>query len=383
MALTPYGKTGGPSWPALRFVGSKFADPRLLGLNTSQSIPMRLVDLVHASITVSRQPWYAPSPPAWVWERNFRATLVRAFLELSPKSANHWQATPNYHALEASEKGAISFLLGCVLTNALARRQFSMWHLIQLTQTRMSNVKVSSGSAKRRSRPDFVLADPSTSDWCLFEVKGRSGSQRTKFGTRTKANDLLVEKAMSQLLKQGPGSKAGLPPPTPAATYQRLGRDALATVVSIAALERGGLMVEWIDPPSRDAPEDPPTRGPRARAKRHQNEVQEEGLYTAYYRSVLQMLGPKSETERRTVGNTSLLMSHSDEADIDLGLAERLTDVLVDGAERDVLEAAASLRLEIGNGLYVDDDYTLLGGDGVLVLLGDSWRGLEETSRET
>ena len=156
------------SCPTIAYRGNGF-DSRLGNLlNSSTPIPVTWPEVIHAAITVGRGGWrdvfrhdrYSR------YEMLYRASMIYANLRTRRGSITKTDA---YHALDPSEKSAISYFLGLTFTKLLATKLLGIRWLLHL------DVYGTHLGARytNRGRPDLVGLDAS-GRWCVFEAKGRS-----------------------------------------------------------------------------------------------------------------------------------------------------------------------------------------------------------------
>lgn len=109
-----------------------------------------------------------------IQELNFRFYMVKAFL---CANNNFLQSSPAFGTLDPSEKAAINYFNGGILTKIFAGRCFDCPWLMHLDVYK-NNLYNSGGvridyNASSNSRPDFVGLSSSYNDYSIFEAKGR------------------------------------------------------------------------------------------------------------------------------------------------------------------------------------------------------------------
>lgn len=161
-------------------MGPTFTTPGVLHIHRDE--------ILWAAITVGRRSWADVLRHGLFssFEIEWRAAMVLS--NLARESDGHIVKSPAFHALDPSEKGAVSYFLGNVFAKLVAWRLFQVpWLLHVDVNARF----VPGGPLAATMRPDFVGLD-SAGRWIVMESKGRSGQLATNVINKAKEQTLSV-----------------------------------------------------------------------------------------------------------------------------------------------------------------------------------------------
>jgi len=167
--------------PQISYIGANFSKP-FTKFNKSASLTFSWPELVWAAVTVGKA---AGDEYAYgiysAQERLHRATIIRAYLRTSKKTVVQ---TKVYEMSDPSEKTSISFYLGMTLAKLFSEKLFGVPKLLHFAVYKDDYVtKTKAG----KSRPDLIGKDQK-GKWFVFEAKGRSNN----------FDDVALEKAKEQ-----------------------------------------------------------------------------------------------------------------------------------------------------------------------------------------
>lgn len=143
--------------------------------NGTGVIKVKWAELNHAAITVGRKNWDDVYFHQYHSEQEtgFRHHMINAFLKCD---CNQLMVSEAYRTLDPSEKGAINYFVGSILTKVFAERLFKTHWLMHLDVYKKSlyrsgglNIATVGDS---NSRPDFIGID-NLGNYNVFESKGR------------------------------------------------------------------------------------------------------------------------------------------------------------------------------------------------------------------
>jgi len=154
--------------PRLPYEPEGFPPYSAASLNAAAEILFSWEELCRAAVTVGRRNWadVLKFGTYSVLEALWRLAMIRANLVETP--AGRLRQSDAFRALDRSEKGAVSFFLGLVLTKLVAEKLFGVPWLLHLDVYRQQ-------LAPRfllPERPDFVGMD-AFGLWTVVESKGR------------------------------------------------------------------------------------------------------------------------------------------------------------------------------------------------------------------
>ena len=297
-------------------------------------------DLVRVAVHLGH-PWARGSgatldrPKLRKSEIAYRASVVRAFLEThAVKNGHVWRASEAYlEGLESTEKGGVGYALGMMFAVALAEQLLRAPHSLHVSvyADGLGIVFPAPAGRKRARTPDLLLRDRASALHAL-EAKAR-------FAPGPKAWTSAMDGALEQA--------------------RALDRYSLITGARVAsglqiAEEDGALSMEWIDPPVDGHAE---------------GSIDHATFMRAYYERIGNFLMEARPTPEDIAGRPFVL-GEVPQADLHLGLA---TDLFSAVAESDW---SALLGRAIEQPAGGHDDNWSIGGDGVVVVLGQSWRSL-------
>lgn len=151
--------------------------PNLSGYkNGKNKIQLEWSELIHAAITIGRRSWddvlahYYHSTQ----EMSFRYHMIHAFLKAEN---NQLMLSEAYKTLDPSEKGAVNYFIGMILTKVFASKLFDTNWLMHLDAYegnfyQSGSIHITPVDITNKSRPDFVGID-SSGRFNIFEAKGR------------------------------------------------------------------------------------------------------------------------------------------------------------------------------------------------------------------
>lgn len=306
------------------FTSDGFEAP-LLHLNGTGALRVTMADLVRSALLCGHLPpgnfWpfagYRGHSAIW------RASITRAHLAADPVT-NRCVPTTDYRLLEATERGFVTWLLGSSVTHLVAQRMVGLPVLLHLTTYGAAFNVTMPG----KLRPDFI-APMQGGQWAVFEAKGRS-----RLGDAVMAHAKDQARAVKTICGVTPAIHA----------------------VCVSVFRETGLEVKLRDPPPEPVALNANTAA----------------VIAEYYRTVTDLLEMGSEADQLDVGGRAFRVANLEALDVVIGLSAEVEAVLAtdDGGVRMGLA-------------HPDESFdpgpqagTSVGPDGVLVILGDSWRGL-------
>lgn len=324
--------------------------------NGPGSVTTTWPELVHAAITVGRRGWrdVLRHGRYSLFEMSYRAAVLLANLQ---RSRGQIVKSDAYHALDPSEKAAVSYFIGLTLANLMARRMFKVRWLMHLDVYQRSLHPSLSASG----RPDLV-GSSRLGRWYVIEAKGRSNG----------VSKGLVDRAKDQTQKL------------------RLvcGKQPSARVASVAFFSRNGhLTLRLADPatPRRDAVDWPFSENQFLR-----------DYYDPFVSLLDQAVGlvrpldPSADWRSDEVEGMEVLFASLPDVDLEVGMTEKLYDVVSSGE---------ATRDDVNNALHIGHDplgdtpgileelpssqgRTCVGSDGIVVRLGPKWFDAPESESQ-
>lgn len=261
-------------------------------------------------------PFYGYRGHGAIW----RTSIMRAHLVRAPRTQPVVPAEA-YRLLEPTERAFVSGFMGSAVAHQFAQRHLGLNWLLHVSAYAVAFRTRFNTSL----RPDFI-APMINNRWAVLEAKGR---QRLQSATMTHA------KEQTESIRSINGVKPVL------------------RVVCVAVFRSAGLRVELQDPP----PEPIDLLGTIGE------------VVTEYYKPVTELLEGGSAGEVRSVDGHPYLTTRVDALDLTIGLRFEVTEALASGN-------GDPTSLAIVDGLsasWSDGDFSV-GPDGVLVVLGESWR---------
>jgi hypothetical protein len=294
---------------SIPYTGTQFKGP-LAKFNKSDSLPVKWSELVWAAITVGK---VAGDENAYgiysALEKLHRAAMIRAYLKASGTVLIQ---TKVYEMSDPSEKTSISFYLGMTLAKLFAEKLFGVPKLLHFAVYKDNYVIA---ATQGKSRPDLI-GQNLKGKWFVFEAKGRSNN----------FDQLALDKAKEQA-KQIVSINTSAP-------LCRIGSEAFFDA---------GLCFQMVDPEHIEGD----------RSRRIEIDVEEADVQ--YYAPLETILASRDRRIPIIVNGRRLLEVHIPEADLWIGVPDRDASAKLVGRPRKLLPM----------------EY--LGGDGVLIRLGESW----------
>ena len=315
--------------------------------NGPGSITTTWPELVHAAITVGRRGWrdVLRHGRYSLFEMSYRAAVLLANLQ---RSRGRIVKSDAYHALDPSEKAAVSYFIGLTLANLMARRMFRVRWLMHLDVYQ----RTLHPSLSTSGRPDLV-GSSRLGRWYVIEAKGRSNGLSKRLVARAKDQ--------TQKLKLVCGK-----PPS-------------ARVASVAFFSRNGhLTLRLADPPT---PHPDAVDWPFAESQFLRDYYDPFVTLLDQAAGLVRTLGFSADRRSDEIGGMEVLFAPLPYVDLEVGLTERIYDVVSAGeATRDEVNSALHLghdRSEDTPGILEElpssQGRTCVGSDGIVVRLGPKW----------
>jgi hypothetical protein len=291
-------------------------------------------EIVWAAITVGKRNW------SDVWKhRNysmieavFRASIIFAYF-MEDGRTNNIVKSVIYKDLDPSEKSAVSYFHGIILSKILANRLFNVPWLMHLDvyKSRIRHHIVNN------SRPDLIGLNVRR-EWFIFEAKGRSNS----------FNRDSLEKAKNQT-RQLRTIEGQFP----------VMRAAVQSYFSI----NNSLRVKISDPDEYD-----------------ENAIDLDINFTdflySYYRLIIDLLDYKKEDQTvMTINQNQFIVIELDDIDISIGLHKELYKYLKskDLYNIEVMDSISLLRRFNEKLVNTKNQKGYIGKDGIVVQCGELW----------
>lgn len=310
-------------------------------------------ELIWAAVSVGVSPTIPLMPGRPLAEMGWRALMTAASLE---EDGGRFHKSMGYRRLDPSEKSAVSYFLGMAQAKVTCARLLDIPHLAHL-----DSVLAAAGLTTRRSRPDFIGFDLTTStNSAAVEAKGRTHGWTTDLVARAK------------------GQAAALP--------SIIGRPNTIEVASVAWFETD---FSW-----HAHLEDPPRRA-ESETVVSQEEVLH-GYYAPLVRAVIsgESITPDLEADgsATTLGDMAMTTVAVPDCDMTVGLPTALVEavqpalVVAGGGQvsdqkvatlsAELLPLATQIRQVVAlsdEAAMADSARAFVGGDGLYVALGESW----------
>ena len=323
-------------------------DPKLgFALTKPADLTCTWSDMFWAAITVGRASWDKVIDHGLysAYEIIYRGALL--FANLEAQSGGDFLHTSAFDGLDPSEKGAVSYFLGLSCAKLFAEKRLGVpWLMhVDVYKDRLKPV------LPKGERPDLFGCD-SSGRWIVVEAKGRTGA----------ANSDDKNKASAQAKKLNKVGKDSV--------YLQLGM--------LAHFPKNCLEVYIKDPPV-------PRRGSSLN-------IETGTFYADYYRTITDLISSDYGTsETVVIDDVAYRAKYVQEVDAVIGLNEQIYKILREHEEspqelpfllRDVLPGRRQPlgvldrnAPDAGAPLVVErrDDATTIGGDGVIVQLGERW----------
>jgi len=291
--------------------------------NGSSTLAVTWHDLLWAAITVGRPGRYFVfrHGTSSLYEALFRLSALRMTVEQSAPTTRRLRRTAAAKSLDPSEKGAINYFLGLTLCKLFVDIMLDAPLLLHLDvfRSRLNPVLLTG-----RSRPDLI-GRPRSGEWVALESKGRVSPPTCEAKTKAKQQALRI------LTIQGKP-----------VSYQ---------IGAFAYFKDDVLRFFWRDP--KDDGTEPPNP--------IRLDVPEEDVWRAYYKPILQLLGP----EHAAMIERENIPIPINEADLKVRVLPQVMTLLRLEKWKDAGEWCLEHPRELSD--------AEVHGDGVQVVAGESW----------
>jgi hypothetical protein len=316
------------------------AFPPSVSASWSSPIPTTWAELVAKAITVGQ--WHKDlfgHGKYSAFEAISRAYAIWAYVRPTATGAGI-RRTSRYDALDPSEKGAVSYLLGMITAVVAADALLGAAEMVHLTTYAQSHHLTFTSSR----RPDLIGLLP-TGGWVVAEAKGRSGG--------------ISESAITSAVNQK-ASVASINGQAPEVSF-----------VSLSHFTNDGIAIRLHDPPAAGIMLD----------------IGEEEFLRLYYEPLADLVDKRMSEEMSIVGvdqpsPEAVIASAIAELDVVVGLdAEIYRRLRSDEPLAPFVRERASRQESGGRRRSMrltreasTENSTHVGADGVAVVLGEAWR---------